>query len=205
MRRATCSKDAERADRGGHDRAPADALGPGALGRGARPPEDQVGHARLREDRRPSALPLLRQRDVRRSTSPARSCSSTTTRSSTRPARRRTARSGSRAKSCPGSHAATEFVGWYNGHPDHTDLEVDLLAAERAVVIGNGNVAIDVARMLVLAPCGARADGHRRPRARGARARAASRRSSWSAAAARRRRRSRTPSCSSSASSPTPT
>jgi ferredoxin--NADP+ reductase len=51
----------------------------------------------------------------------------------------------------PGSHAATEFVGWYNGHPDHTDLEVDLLAAERAVVIGNGNVALDVARMLVLA------------------------------------------------------
>ncbi len=52
----------------------------------------------------------------------------------------------------PGSHAATEFVGWYNGHPDHTDLEVDLLSAERAVVIGNGNVAVDVARMLVLAP-----------------------------------------------------
>jgi ferredoxin--NADP+ reductase len=51
-----------------------------------------------------------------------------------------------------GSHAATEFVGWYNGHPDHTDLEVDLRSAERAVVIGNGNVAIDVARMLVLAP-----------------------------------------------------
>jgi ferredoxin--NADP+ reductase len=52
----------------------------------------------------------------------------------------------------PGSHAATEFVGWYNGHPDHTDLEFDLLSAERAVVVGNGNVAIDVARMLVLAP-----------------------------------------------------
>jgi ferredoxin--NADP+ reductase len=52
----------------------------------------------------------------------------------------------------PGSHAATEFVGWYNGHPDHTGLEVDLVSAERAVVIGNGNVAIDVARMLVLAP-----------------------------------------------------
>src|SRR5271154_3247707 len=52
----------------------------------------------------------------------------------------------------PGSHAATEFVGWYNGHPDHTALEVDLLSAERAVVIGNGNVALDVARMLVLAP-----------------------------------------------------
>jgi ferredoxin/flavodoxin---NADP+ reductase len=52
----------------------------------------------------------------------------------------------------PGSHAATEFVGWYNGHPDHTDMEVDLLSAERAVVVGNGNVALDVARMLVLAP-----------------------------------------------------
>jgi ferredoxin/flavodoxin---NADP+ reductase len=52
----------------------------------------------------------------------------------------------------PGSHAATEFVGWYNGHPDHTDLEVDLLSAERALVVGNGNVALDVARMLVLAP-----------------------------------------------------
>jgi ferredoxin--NADP+ reductase len=52
----------------------------------------------------------------------------------------------------PGSHAATEFVGWYNGHPDHADLKVDLISAERAVVIGNGNVALDVARMLVLTP-----------------------------------------------------
>ena len=52
----------------------------------------------------------------------------------------------------PGSHAATEFVGWYNGHPDHTGLEVDLVSAERAIVIGNGNVALDVARMLVLTP-----------------------------------------------------
>jgi ferredoxin--NADP+ reductase len=51
----------------------------------------------------------------------------------------------------PGSHAATEFVGWYNGHPDHSDLEPDLLSSTRAVVIGNGNVALDVARMLVLA------------------------------------------------------
>jgi ferredoxin/flavodoxin---NADP+ reductase len=51
----------------------------------------------------------------------------------------------------PGSHAATEFVAWYNGHPDHADHSFDLSAA-RAVVIGNGNVAIDVARMLVLDP-----------------------------------------------------
>ncbi|HYI36306.1 MAG TPA: FAD-dependent oxidoreductase [Thermoleophilaceae bacterium] len=49
----------------------------------------------------------------------------------------------------PGSWAATEFVAWYNGHPDFQDLEFDL-SAKRAVVIGNGNVAMDVARMLVL-------------------------------------------------------
>jgi ferredoxin/flavodoxin---NADP+ reductase len=51
----------------------------------------------------------------------------------------------------PGSHAATEFVAWYNGHPDYSDLEFDL-SAQRAVVIGNGNVALDVARMLALTP-----------------------------------------------------
>jgi ferredoxin/flavodoxin---NADP+ reductase len=49
----------------------------------------------------------------------------------------------------PGSWAATEFVAWYNGHPDYRDLEFDL-SHERAVVIGNGNVATDVARMLAL-------------------------------------------------------
>ena len=51
----------------------------------------------------------------------------------------------------PGSHAATEFVAWYNGHPGHADRDFDL-DVERAVVIGNGNVALDVARMLVLDP-----------------------------------------------------
>jgi len=51
----------------------------------------------------------------------------------------------------PGSWAATEFVAWYNGHPDFQLLEFDL-SGERAVVIGNGNVAVDVARMLALTP-----------------------------------------------------
>jgi ferredoxin/flavodoxin---NADP+ reductase len=51
----------------------------------------------------------------------------------------------------PGSWAATEFVAWYNGHPDFQHLEFDL-SCERAVVIGNGNVALDVARMLALTP-----------------------------------------------------
>jgi ferredoxin--NADP+ reductase len=49
----------------------------------------------------------------------------------------------------PGSWPATAFVAWYNGHPDFQDLSFDL-SCERAVVIGNGNVAIDVARMLAL-------------------------------------------------------
>jgi len=48
-----------------------------------------------------------------------------------------------------GSWAATEFVAWYNGHPDYRDLEFDL-SGRRAVVIGNGNVAADVTRMLTL-------------------------------------------------------
>jgi ferredoxin--NADP+ reductase len=49
----------------------------------------------------------------------------------------------------PGSEPATTFVGWYNGHPDYPDREFDL-DCERVVVVGNGNVAIDCARMLAL-------------------------------------------------------
>ncbi len=50
-----------------------------------------------------------------------------------------------------GSHPATEFVAWYNGHPDYRDLEFDL-DQERAAIIGVGNVAIDVARILSRTP-----------------------------------------------------
>jgi ferredoxin--NADP+ reductase len=46
-----------------------------------------------------------------------------------------------------GSHSATEFVAWYNGHPDYRDLQFDL-AQERVAVVGVGNVAVDVARIL---------------------------------------------------------
>ena len=48
-----------------------------------------------------------------------------------------------------GSHAAFDFVGWYNGHPDFRGTRFDL-GCEHVVVVGNGNVAIDVARILVL-------------------------------------------------------
>jgi ferredoxin--NADP+ reductase len=51
----------------------------------------------------------------------------------------------------PGSHSATDFVAWYNGHPDHADQRFDL-SGDRAVVVGNGNVALDVARILVADP-----------------------------------------------------
>ncbi len=47
-----------------------------------------------------------------------------------------------------GSFPATDFVAWYNGHPAYTDLQFDL-SGERAVVVGNGNVALDVARILL--------------------------------------------------------
>lgn len=47
-----------------------------------------------------------------------------------------------------GSYAATSFVGWYNGHPDFVDAKFSL-QAERAVVVGMGNVALDVARILL--------------------------------------------------------
>ena len=105
----------------------------------------------------------------------------------------------------PGSHAATEFVGWYNGHPDYTDLEFDLSrrarrrdrqrqrrARRRAHARARPRPSSrpptrPTTRSTVLA------DSHR---ARGR---------SSSGAAAPRRRRSPTRSCSSSASSPTPT
>ena len=47
----------------------------------------------------------------------------------------------------PGSHRAGDFVAWYNGHPDFRDRQFDF-NTERAVIIGNGNVALDVARIL---------------------------------------------------------
>ncbi|HET6568865.1 MAG TPA: FAD-dependent oxidoreductase [Rhodothermales bacterium] len=50
-----------------------------------------------------------------------------------------------------GSHSATEFVAWYNGHPDFREASFDL-SQERAAIVGVGNVAIDVARILCRTP-----------------------------------------------------
>jgi ferredoxin--NADP+ reductase len=51
----------------------------------------------------------------------------------------------------PGTGTATEMVAWINGHPEYNDLPVDL-GHERVVIIGNGNVALDVARVLTTDP-----------------------------------------------------
>lgn len=48
-----------------------------------------------------------------------------------------------------GIYSAREFVGWYNGLPDCAGLQPDLSRGEDAVIIGQGNVALDVARMLL--------------------------------------------------------
>ena len=50
------------------------------------------------------------------------------------------------------SYAATEFVGWYNGHPDYQQYRFDLSGIKRVAVIGVGNVAMDVARILARTP-----------------------------------------------------
>ncbi|MFD5765923.1 FAD-dependent oxidoreductase [Streptomyces sp. NPDC127049] len=52
----------------------------------------------------------------------------------------------------PGSLSATSLVSWYNAHPETPPEAVSLGTAERAVVVGNGNVALDVARILVSDP-----------------------------------------------------
>lgn len=51
-----------------------------------------------------------------------------------------------------GVYAATDFVGWYNGHPDHRGHVFDLANARRVALVGNGNVAMDVARILLASP-----------------------------------------------------
>lgn len=58
-------------------------------------------------------------------------------------------RLGIEGEDLPGSHAASEFVAWYNGHPDYADATFDL-SGERAVIVGNGNVALDMARILTM-------------------------------------------------------
>jgi adrenodoxin-NADP+ reductase len=51
-----------------------------------------------------------------------------------------------------GIYSARAFVGWYNGLPEYADLAPDLTQGEEAVIVGQGNVALDVARILLEDP-----------------------------------------------------
>ena len=93
----------------------------------------------------------------------SRCCASTSTRSCTPPAARWTAGSASRARTWTVSSAPGLFVSWYCGHPDHVGL-APLLDRPGVAVVGAGNVALDVAR--VLARTAGRDGQHRRPRPR---------------------------------------
>ena len=103
----------------------------------------------------------------------------------------------------PGSHPATEFVAWYNGHPDYRDTQFDL-SQERVAVVGVGNVAIDVARILLPHP-EELAETDIADYALEALRESRVARCICSAGAARRRRPSPTPRSGSWASWPTPT
>ena len=61
-------------------------------------------------------------------------------------------RMGIPGENLPGSYPATALVGWYNGHPDYRDEHFDFSGIERIVVIGNGNVAMDITRILARSP-----------------------------------------------------
>ena len=137
--------------RGRPVRRAADAVRARARRRRARPPEDQVGHADVRQDRAASGVPLLRRRRARRRRDAARSCWSATTRSSTRSARRPTTGWASPATTARGRSPPPSSSPGTTATRAHADEAFDL-SCERAVVVGNGNVAIDVARMLVLDP-----------------------------------------------------
>ncbi|MBW0016692.1 MAG: FAD-dependent oxidoreductase [Mycobacterium sp.] len=56
---------------------------------------------------------------------------------------------GIRGEQLPGVHTAADVVGWYNGHPDHVNHRIDM-SGKRAIIVGNGNVALDIARVLLM-------------------------------------------------------
>ena len=137
--------------RGRPDRAAADAVRARPRGRRAGPPEDQERHARVREDRAAPGVPLLRRRRARQRRHRARTCSSATTRSSTRSAPPPTTGSASPARTAPARiPPRSSWPGTTATRTTPTRRSTS--PPTRAVVVGNGNVAVDVARMLVLDP-----------------------------------------------------
>ena len=132
-------------------RTAADALRAGARGRGARSPEHQAGHPAVRPDR-----PAARASGSTSTSRWGRICRTPNCCAHHHavlyavgaPNDRRLDIDGI---GLPGTATATEMVAWINGHPEFADLPVDL-SHERVVVVGNGNVALDVARILTTDP-----------------------------------------------------
>src|SRR5207248_5435342 len=107
-------------------------------------------HRGVRQDGRPSALPLLRRRRAGQGRHRGRAARPLSP-DRLHDGRQTDRRMGIPGEDLEGSHPATEFVAWYNGHPDYRDCRFDL-SQERAAVVGVGNVAIDVARILCRSP-----------------------------------------------------
>ena len=156
--------------RGRHVRPPADPVRARPRRRRARPPEDQVGDPRLREDRRParasaSSATSRSASDVTR----RRARASATTRSSTPTATATDRQLGIPGEDLPGIARGHRVRRLVQRPPRLRRPRVRPLAASASVVIGNGNVAADVARMLALTREELEEHRHRRPRDRGAR------------------------------------
>ena len=159
-------------------------------GRRARPPEDQVGHGGLRQDRRARALPLLRRRRARQARRRSPTCARTTTRSSTRPARRPTGAWAFPARTC---RAATRRPSSSPGTTATPTTAICSSISRTSAWRSSGwaTSPIDVARILLPHAGGAGEDRHRRARAGGAAGEPGA--GGLSARPARRRRRRRSP------------
>ena len=119
------------------------------LGRRARPSEDQVGLAGLREDRRSGPASASSATSRSAATSRTTTCCGSTTPSSTRSARRPTGAWASRARTCPARGPRPSSSPGTTATPT-SRASRSTSPGRRAVVVGNGNVAVDVARMLAL-------------------------------------------------------
>ena len=126
-----------------------DALGPRPARRRARPSEAEGGLARVRADRARPGYRFLGNVEVGKDRHARRARCARTTPSSTRSARRRTAGSGFPARTSRARGRPRSSSPGTTATPTSRSLQFDL-SVERAVVVGNGNVALDVARMLAL-------------------------------------------------------
>ena len=150
-------------------------------------------------------LPLLRRRRARRGHHARASCSSATTRSSTRSAPRSTTGSGSRARTARARTPRREFVAWYNGHPHVADDDVRPVGASARSSSATATSRSTSRGCSCSTPTSSRSTDTADHAIDALAGGVGARRSSCSAAAGRRRRRSRTPSCASWASSRAPT